>query len=335
MNRSELTHQWAAQSRPRRKAGNISYDGPTLYSYSTAIAHIHVKRNARGRATMENPGISAGIRDPNDAGAFVLMRQRGYSNTTRAHKSFARSAVSHLPLAEVPHIRPLSAREHGENLEAILANAADHLTKAQRAQMPYNAEWRFNVARSLHDTASAYARFFKVRRKIPAFPGTAWMEAMQRAERIANPDPASADKRERARAARKAAAAIRERKALELAAVHDAARRSDWRLHGAFDAVRLSAMLQPVMLRLDGEEIVTSMGARIPAAAAPKVWEWVQYVKSRACPMQAHHLGAASRMRIGDYPLDRIDADGTLHAGCHRIPYSELAMMARALGLAS
>ena len=63
------------------------------------------------------------------------------------------------------------------------------------------------------------------------------------------------------------------------------------------------------------------------------VWHLVERARRRGI---ADSFDRRERIqaRIGDYPLDRIDADGTLHAGCHVIPYSELSAMARALGLA-
>jgi hypothetical protein len=84
------------------------------------------------------------------------------------------------------------------------------------------------------------------------------------------------------------------------------------------------------MLRVNGEQIETSLGARIPLAAAPMVWNLVQRALGAGGFEPSHALG---RLKLGDYPLDRIDADGTLHAGCHAIPYSELEVMARRLGL--
>jgi hypothetical protein len=89
------------------------------------------------------------------------------------------------------------------------------------------------------------------------------------------------------------------------------------------------------MLRVNGEQIETSLGARIPLAAAPMVWNMVQRARRSESGLAPCNIGADRRPRIGDYPLDRIDADGTLHAGCHTIPYSELSSMARALGLVS
>jgi hypothetical protein len=87
-----------------------------------------------------------------------------------------------------------------------------------------------------------------------------------------------------------------------------------------------------VLLRVDGETIVTSLGARVPLAAAPMVWMLVEREKAKG-GREFAHIGNASRIRIGDYPIDSIGADGTLRAGCHVIPYAELERMARKLGL--
>ncbi len=85
-----------------------------------------------------------------------------------------------------------------------------------------------------------------------------------------------------------------------------------------------------VLLRVDGEQIETSMGARVPLAAAPMVWLLVNREKEKG---GRDLRGGLSRIKIGDYPIDRIDADGTLRAGCHVIKYDELERMARQLDL--
>lgn len=110
--------------------------------------------------------------------------------------------------------------------------------------------------------------------------------------------------------------------------------RNAWRLHcaewqsGAYGQLHTN----PVMLRVDGEEIQTSQGARIPLAAAPMVWAKVERArKSGRC----YEPSGLADVTIGDYALTRIEADGTLVVGCHTIPYSELALMARTLGLQS
>jgi hypothetical protein len=202
--------------------------------------------------------------------------------------------------------------------------------------------------RSATQARNDYARyclFFGIKRKpLPTLEGE-FNAALDRARRIENPDPASADKRERARAQRiernrecdeylaeQWRSMARAKHARDFYRV--GAARSSFRLGDAwghdYEALQSSA----VMLRVNGEEIETSQGARVPLAAAPMVWIMVQ--RARQGHDHAEHARKAygRQVRIGDYPLDRIDADGTLHAGCHVIPYSELAAMARTLGLA-
>ena len=83
------------------------------------------------------------------------------------------------------------------------------------------------------------------------------------------------------------------------------------------------------LLRLAGNEIVTSQGARIPLSHAEHIWLLIQCVMARGEPYQ--HNGHAEH--AGQFRIDRIDVDGTLHAGCHTIKFDELERMARTLGL--
>lgn len=334
MNGRELVHKWAHQTKPAsNRYGSIRFEGPALYSYAACVARIY-EHKTRGR--------------------FVLLSERGYSNTTRKRLSHAHGAVSHLPAASVPHVscglysaEPATPAQHRENFEFLIARAADELVKAQRAMGLRSVAWRRDVARGILNLAREYAAFFGIRRKVPDFPEIAWDSAALRAERIENPDPASADKRERQRAQRiqrkreREARAAAERRARDFWRI--GAARTSWRLGDAwghdYEALRSS----PCALRLnaaghvsynDGKTaptIETSWGACVPLAAAPMVWTMVQ--RARAGLATVTRGAGFSRARIGDYPLDRIDADGTLHAGCHTIPFSELAAMARALKL--
>ncbi len=68
MNQRDLTHQWAHQIKPHGKASALSYDGPVIRSYSTAMGRIL-------------PG-----------GAVVLNAAR-FSVTTSKHQSFIRQAI--------------------------------------------------------------------------------------------------------------------------------------------------------------------------------------------------------------------------------------------------
>lgn len=320
MNNREVAHLWAAQSRPSAKGSSFYFEGPTVYSYGAHFPVATIYQNAKRHS----------------APPFVLFNSGSYSVTTARHQSYARAAARHLPSASVPYPQAgdkssPDAGRHSDNIAYLTRTLAECAAQAGRRTRERAVTWDAERAASVHRGLVDYLIFFKIKRKAPPMPGFA--AAFERARRIENPDPASKDKRERAKAARNAARAVREAKARELEALHIGAARTNWRLNGAFMGAQFAgyAIHSPVMLRVDADEIVTSMGARVPLAAAPMVWNLVERARTNG----AETTLFSKRYRIGDYPLDRIDADGTLHAGCHTIPHSELASMARALGLAS
>ena len=340
----EIAHLWAHQTQDdaRNPQGNLYFRGATLYSYrdSYPIAKIFKKK----------------------AATLVLHVENTYSNTTAGHCSDARRATSHLPSIVVPDVVPDSAYSrggHAQNIKFLVDKAAEHLSKAQRALQVSTVSWRRNVARGALEDAEAYSKFFGIRRKVPAFPELAWNAAIARAERIENPDPVQDAKRFRAREQRAKVAGevgeYREEMARSMTAAghcvgyraligkrwpaaiarltgktarpfyHAMAQRTDWRLGLGYPADG------PVMLRVNGEEIETSQGARIPLDHAPRVWRLVQAVISSGRP----YVRNGRTEHAGPYPIDRVDVDGTVKAGCHTIPHSELRSMARQLGLAS
>ena len=346
----EIPHKWAhaTQEAARNPQGNLYFRGDTLYSYrdSYPIAKLFRKKGA----------------------TLALHVSNTYSSTTAGHCSDARSATRHLLSIIVPDVEPdnkyrHSPAQHAQNIKFLVDKAAALLAKAQRAMQVSSVGWRRRDAEAALTDAETYSRFFGIRRKVPAFPELAWNAAAARAERIENPDPVRDAKRFKLREQRaKAAGEVQEyREAMEssmLAAgrqylgyrathgnrwqktlarfigregtpfYHDMANRSAWRLG------LTSGHSDPIMLRVNGEQIETSQGARIPLAAAPIVWGLVK--RSVAQGGREFDKGLANgRYKVGDYPLDRIDADGTLHAGCHSIPHSELRSMARQLGIAS
>lgn len=323
---SEIAHKWAHQTQEaaRNAQGNFYFRGPTIYSYrdSWPLARIYTRK---------------------DGAQLVLSNSERYSNTTNKHQHAVNLAVRHMTRVDVPWV---AEEHHDANIKHLTDTAAAHLKKAQRTLSEGSASYEVSRAREALENAARYMAFFNIRRKAPVIPQADYDAAIARARRIENPDPASADKRERARAQRAEAKKRADARKAELAAAHDMAFRTDWRLFGAFNGYAYGRNLRPVMLRVNGDDIETSLGARVPLAAAPMVWNLVQRAVRNGgyhrngfkagftdSTGSVRHYTRPAVVSIGDYPLDRIDADGTLHAGCHTIPYSELAMMARALNL--
>lgn len=364
----EVPHKWAhqAQAEARNPQGNLFFEGATLYSYRTSypIAHIYT----RGKRKL------------------ALVRSDRYSVSTARHINLAERAASHMEQITVLNVvfddgrSDAPARHHAENIAYLVGEHDEALAKAKRALSTWPARYAYDSGKQALKDARAYRDYFKIKgAKIPRFPEDEWKAALARVQRIANPDPASRDKRERASARRQAKArevlaakfnSWRERINAHNAAVlaaqtmtaDDVA--SYWREHGTWpkgsgtynaapwslfvpwkdarkfrDAglgdlpeVQRNDVPKPdhILLRVDGDQIHTSMGARVPVAAAALVWKLVQ--RTMASGIEWRRMGPRD-VRIGDYPLDHISADGTLKAGCHTIPHHELARMAQALAL--
>jgi hypothetical protein len=82
----------------------------------------------------------------------------------------------------------------------------------------------------------------------------------------------------------------------------------------------------PAMLRIDGDEVVTSRGARFPVSHAKRALAFVRKVRESG---QAY-VRNGHTLHIGPYAIDRIEADGTVKAGCHVVSWEEIESIASA-----
>lgn len=318
----EIPHKWAHQTqlRARNPTGNLFFEGPTIYSYRRSWPLARIYNNKRGDT-------------------LVLSNSESYSVTTNQHQNAVNRAAQHLSRIAVPRVecdyysgKPLQKQDHYANIAYLIERMNKAHDKAKRAMQEANVNIYLENASTHHKALADYLIFFGIRRKMPALPD--FIPLFERVRRIENPDPQSLDRRERRNAQRAALKAEKEKREAEREALANACARTNWRLHGAFYEMyafrTLSYAHEPVMLRLNDDEIETSMGARIPAAHAPMLWRAVERVIASGVPYE--HNGHS--IHAGDYRIDAIDVDGTLHAGCHTIEHSELRAMARQLGLA-
>jgi hypothetical protein len=72
--------------------------------------------------------------------------------------------------------------------------------------------------------------------------------------------------------------------------------------------------------RADGPIIQTTMGAEIPEGHGQRIWAFIQMLRERGETYQ--HNGHTQH--VGQFRVDSIDEEYTLHAGCHHISYSRM-----------
>lgn len=78
------------------------------------------------------------------------------------------------------------------------------------------------------------------------------------------------------------------------------------------------------LLRRQGEELVTSKGARVPWDHALKAFDLVQSLRAKGRTYERN----GHTVRVGHYAIDRIDAAGNLVAGCHSLQFEEMLGLA-------
>jgi hypothetical protein len=78
------------------------------------------------------------------------------------------------------------------------------------------------------------------------------------------------------------------------------------------------------MLRLVGNEVQTSLGARFPVSHALSGLAVVCKIRESG----QEFLRNGHSIHLGNYAIDRIEPDGTVHAGCHVVTWDEIERLA-------
>lgn len=332
---SQCAHIWAQRSQPhgRNATNSVHFDGGTFYSYATPIANFAPlnKREPRRYA--------------------ALISSRSYSATTNSkHLPVVRSAVHGVHVFYVPDVGVSAGRApseisgpmsdpaswkkvHKTNLAYLVGEYAALKAKLLRLQSwgwtdPGDAA--ASLMRALQPVRR-YAELFKLREpKLPIDADSS--EIWARCERLtlerASPkyaakQAASAARREVADA-KKAAKRAREN---ELALAASAVRIAAWRA-GEIDSLRYHDTDGRVgaMLRVKGAEVQTSQGARVSVTDAKELLRQVQRVRRLGF---AHTVTPTpDALKIGAFPVKRIETNGDITVGCHFIRWEEIERIA-------
>ena len=131
-NHDEVCHVWAQQTQSEGRAGNIFFEGKSIYSYGR---HFEAARFVDSET--------------------VLLNEYRYSVSTAQHLSLIRQAVRHKRVFTVP-----SMTDHRANVVYLIEQARDHFDKAKRARK--HADWEIRSGRETAETTRAYITKFQV-----------------------------------------------------------------------------------------------------------------------------------------------------------------------------
>jgi len=311
-NRRQCAHVWAQQNQERGRAGNVSFEGDTLYSYGTPVARI-----VNGRR----------------GAVACLVTSRSYSVTTSAHVSGALQAFGYERMHfavpslgrsqgrnyEAPHGRYGRYHpeiDHAANLDRLMASYAEERARLTRARS-YVTE---DCLRTRANKVSEYASLFGFKRAVDVEADLRAMDTPKRRARIAR-------QAERDNARRAADSARWAEQALVNALGRDE-RIQEWRSGAAVSLRYGDEGADGAMLRIKGDTVQTSQGAEVPLSHVALAFRKVE--ACRAAGVEWRRNGES--VQLGAFQLDRITAEGDVRAGCHAIAWAETEALARSQG---
>lgn len=288
-NNSMVAHVWAQQNEDAGENGN----GCFYFTGSTIFSY--------------NSGFPIAKYVDN---GIVLFTTASYSVTTSQHCTLVRRSIPDwVEVFNVPEVAitlgtrhryttEQNKKNHKINVQAYREEIAATVLSASRARS--NKEWLEARALALVEECNKYIVTFKLRIKELTLPNKEQL--------------VKAAKNAKVNAKRKAAA---RKKAMIKKAAADVIK---WRA-GAKIAIPYG--LDP-MLRIVGDNVETSQHAIFPVSHALKALPLIEACRNNKRGWRPNGKAIA----LGHFQIDEIDACGNVRAGCHKVRYAEIALLA-------
>lgn len=353
-NMLDVMHLWANPrcENDHAEAGNVSFQGDTLYSYE----HYPIARNVK-----------------TDRGRVVLHVEDTYSVSTAKHCSRARQAAHGSAEYTVADVMANTPEAHHVNFKHMVENIKKSMVKFER--MVYPEQWDLDQITDAVDKANEYGETF-IPRTLEVHPfsidrewlGTqrervAERQAVKHARdrrRVAEADLAATEARHRqaslqqrldaklakerfwlrlvpfvkmpqgyvrAYGDRRPSSRVENRRRSRDFAERLEAWRKDETRHLYGGDSRNDAKLKRV-----GDRIYTTGGAQFFVKDCARLWRIIEGCRQHGCSYQ--HDSSRSGIKVGEYyTLDSVSATGDVKVGCHGIKYAESRRLAIELGL--
>lgn len=295
-----VAHVWAQQSQPSGRSynGHIFFEGATIYSYrhSFPMATFHESKKL---------------------GRVVLETTARYSITTSRHQSFTSWAIPD-GMRRFHVNNPTSLESAKADYESQIREALINLRNAKRDNKRAEYHGRAcHLTQEANEFADAFS--YRWRLKMPAPLSPELIEKLKAEEKARG-----------AKLARELAAKEKKRAADNVLCY------AAWILGNNklpddhyFNSSALVAPSGGVALRVNSEELETSKGARVPLTHAVKAFRFIKLCKTRG---QEWNRNGHS-LRVGQFTVDSVTADGNIIAGCHSIMWPEIERVARLIGV--
>lgn len=309
---SQCVHVWAQQTQDegRSSNGNLFFRGPVIYSYG------------------EHFPLACFVDDKR-----VLVNSDRYSVSTSKHQGYVGYAINHKTRLHVSTRilkafiwdRTFNDRAQRAAIEEARAAYQSAIERAAKRRMnKKKGEELSQGAMEIQGLINLF-EFFNV----PAPEEIITLKDTLYLGDVGALIQAHKDKIEKERLER-------EQKEKEFQERIETAMRSHWLNNLPMSETGLSPyQSKRVFMRVNGDEIETSKGARFPVKHAKLAFKVIRekreahsdYIRARDT------VPGYSGFHLGNFTIDEIDAQGNVKAGCHWVEWPEIEHCARVLGI--
>lgn len=305
----QVIHLWANQSRAsaRSSNGNCWFTGTKLYSYRTCIANF--------------------VPDVNGELVCLITTRRYSVTTTGKHMPSLSDIPPGITTFYVHNVEPAGVGNwhHHDNLCRMVEGLTQNLATAGRSRVYRDMYLRYAMER--REVILEYALTFGL--ELPAdLPEVSAEAAAEAAAYARSPEAAAGSAAYARESSAKEAAYRRQRKQEHRAALSEKV--AMWRAGGNISLWDWHSSDGDTLLRVVGDEVETSRGARFPLEDAKRAFP----VIARARKSGASYTSFGRKaLPLGDFNVDKVTSDGHVHAGCHFVKWQEIERLAVELGI--
>lgn len=285
----ELCHIWAHKGQEEGYGSNTFFKGDSIYSYGR---HFEMGRHVTRKGQ-----------------SVILVTTRGYSNTTARHLSFLRQAVHSLGVFIFNVPLEDGVNSPGKWFNSYKTRIAENLKKAKTATT-YRQSILENVE-SLVTEGNRLAEFYGLESRL-SLPEN--FNAMMAEAHILHQ-----------KAAKRRADRNEERNRLD--ALEYEEKLEAWK-NGSNVILPYNDGNALLRLSKNGEQVETSMNARVPVEHAQRAYNILKAKRERN---ETYHTNGTS-IHVGHYVVESMNAIGGLKIGCHNIAWEEVERLAQVAG---
>jgi hypothetical protein len=312
VNNKQVAHLWANQSQPEARGSNFFFRDSTIFSYGEHFPIAKFHENKKGRV--------------------CLFTTRNYSITTSKHKGYVLHALSN-DVTPV-YTSDVLAAPRATLLDEIQARIDALVTKAEKARS--STQWIISDIERQVVQFNTLAPFVSSKRK-PNTPAPTWYEAQKKRVTAYEAKKQARDEARRLKAQRSDAEKFNAWFTDTSTVFPYSYRRSNWHRRSNWYSYHVvpnelggeKRLNDTDYMRVKGDEVDTSQGARVPKADVIKALPIVLAILRDGATWHTN----GSTIPVGGFLLKEITADGRVIVGCHSFSKSEVLRFASVLGV--